>query len=190
MLPNGVLKENVLIFPINNMGLCGAFFPLNGIPEMPKATAPSSIPPAIVNLIAQLPPEQRNAVITQIRQRATAGQDPRPLFEALIQRGRQQMQSRAAMANHFALNSNMPQLGAMGNGVNSMNMMNLNSMNSNGVNPFGGMPNPPTVLSNMNRNAAGNGPGTSMNLNYDVLQSFMQRNHPDGNNNSSGMGLG
>jgi mediator of RNA polymerase II transcription subunit 25 len=186
-LPNGVLKENVLIFPINNMGLCGAFFPQSGIPEMPKATASSSIPPAIFNLIAQLPPDQRNSIIMQIKQRLAAGQDPRPLFEALIQRGRQQLQSRTAMANHFALNSNIPQLGAMGNG---MNMMNMNSMNANGMNPFGAMANPPAMLSNMNRTATGSGSGTSMNLNYDVLQSFMQRNHPDGNNNSSGMGLG
>jgi hypothetical protein len=189
MLPNGVVKENVLIFPINNMGLCGAFFPLGGIPEMPKTVTAPSIPPAIVSLIGQLPLEQRNAIIMQIKQQLAAGQDPRPLFEALMQRSRQQMQNRAAMANHFALNSNMSQLGAMGNN-NGMNMMNMNSMGANGMNPFGAMANPPAMLPNMNRTGTASGSGTSMNLNYDVLQSFMQRNNPDGNNNSSGMGLG
>jgi len=36
-LQSGTIKENALIFPMNNLGLCGAFFPLTGIPEMPQA---------------------------------------------------------------------------------------------------------------------------------------------------------
>ena len=34
-LQSGGIKENALIFHMNNLGLCGAFFHLTGIPEMP-----------------------------------------------------------------------------------------------------------------------------------------------------------
>lgn len=194
-LPNGVPKENVLIFPINNMGLCGAFFPLSGIPEMPKATSLSApqIPPAILNWVAQLPPEQRNPAILQIRQKMAAGPEvATAFFRAILQRHLQQQQNaqnRAAMANQFGLNPVMAQLGAMGNSTNLMNMMNMNAMNATGMNTFAAMANPPAMLPNMNRPGTGGGSGASMNLNYDVLQSFMQRNNPDGNN-PSGMGPG
>ncbi|KAK7042224.1 hypothetical protein R3P38DRAFT_2511110 [Favolaschia claudopus] len=34
-LPNGKVSNNVLIFPVRNAGLVGAFFPLTGIPHLP-----------------------------------------------------------------------------------------------------------------------------------------------------------
>ncbi|KAJ7920738.1 hypothetical protein B0H13DRAFT_1986044 [Mycena leptocephala] len=45
-LPNGKHSNNVLMFPVHNVGLVGAFFPLNGIPDMPQALPgnPSVIP--------------------------------------------------------------------------------------------------------------------------------------------------
>lgn len=182
------------------MGLCGAFFPLTGIPEMPKAPsvpAPQlQIPPAMLNLISQLPLEQRNAAIAQIRQKIAAGPEVAAnFFRAFTQRQLQQQQlqqnaqNRAAMANQFGLNPALGQMGMMGNGTNFMNMMGMNPMNGSGVNPLTTMGNPSTMLPNMARTATGGGSGTSMNLNYDVLQSFMQRNNPDGNN-TSGMGPG
>ncbi|KJA13329.1 hypothetical protein HYPSUDRAFT_209632 [Hypholoma sublateritium FD-334 SS-4] len=35
MRPSGVHSPNVLIFPVNGVGLAGAFFPLSGMPELP-----------------------------------------------------------------------------------------------------------------------------------------------------------
>lgn len=198
-LPNGVLKENVLIFPFNNLGLCGAFFPLTGIPEMPKIPGPQipempkapglQIPPAILNLLSQLPLEQRNAAIAQIQQKIAAGPEAATnFFRALIQRQlqQQQLQNRAAMANQFGLNPGLAQANAIGNNTNLLNMMGMNAMNIPGANALPGMGNPSTMLPNNGR-AVGGGHGTSMDLNYDVLQSFMRRNNPDGNN---GLGMG
>ncbi|KXN84566.1 hypothetical protein AN958_12312 [Leucoagaricus sp. SymC.cos] len=188
-LPNGSQKENVLIFPINNMGLCGAFFPLTGIPEMPKSTA--QVPPAIFGLIQQLPPEQRAAAIAQIRQKVAAGPEvAAPFFRALLQRQQQNAQNRAVMANQFGLNP-MTQPGAMAGGPNVMGMMNMNPMNKGAVggNPLSGMGNLSTMLPNMARPGGAGGSG-GMNLNYDVLQSFMQRNNPDGNNTGGMGGMG
>ncbi|KAF9452329.1 hypothetical protein P691DRAFT_772324 [Macrolepiota fuliginosa MF-IS2] len=196
-LPNGTVKENVLIFPINNIGLCGAFFPLGGIPEMPKAASPApQVPPQIVALISQLPPEQRSNAIAQIRQKIAAGPEvANSFFRALMQRHLQQQQlqqqtaqNRAAMANQFGLNHGMAQMGTMSNSPNLMNFMGMNGMNTAGANPLAAMGNPSAILPNMARAGTGTGSGTSMNLNYDVLQSFMQRNNPDGN--ASGMGPG
>ncbi|KAF5359261.1 hypothetical protein D9756_003233 [Leucocoprinus leucothites] len=204
-LPNGTIKENVLIFPINNMGLCGAFFPLSGIPEMPKSTPTITgphIPAAILDLVAQLPPGQRPTAIAQIRQKVAAGPEvAASFFRALLAQQQQQQQNaqnRAAMANQFGLNPTLAQPGTMaagsggGGGQNSMGMMGMNmnavnAMTAMGSNPFAAMGNASNMLSNMPRAGAGGGPVSGMNLNYDVLQSFMQRNNPDGNN---GPGMG
>jgi hypothetical protein len=111
----------------------------------------------------------------------------------LLQRQQQQQQqnaqNRAVMANQFGLNPpGMTQQGAMSGGVpNAMGMMGMNTMNTMnamGSNPFAAMGNPSGMMPNMSRTGTG---GATMNLNYDVLQSFMQRNNPDGNN-PPGMG--
>ncbi|KAJ3562709.1 hypothetical protein NP233_g9408 [Leucocoprinus birnbaumii] len=200
-LPNGPVKENVLIFPINNMGLCGAFFPLTGITEMPKGGASTSaptpqIPPQILHIIAQLPPEQRQAAVLQFRAKlAVSPEAARAFLQALVlrqQQLQQQQQSRAAMANQFGLNPTLSQPGSMGTGggggaPNAMGMMGMNTMNGMVSNPFAAMGNASNMMANMPRAGAGGGPAPGMNLNYDVLQSFMQRNHPD-SNNGPGMG--
>ncbi|KAJ6511894.1 hypothetical protein C8R47DRAFT_1064598 [Mycena vitilis] len=45
-LPNGKTSNNVLLFPVHNAGLVGAFFPMTGIPDMPQELPgnPSIIP--------------------------------------------------------------------------------------------------------------------------------------------------
>ncbi|KAJ6466232.1 hypothetical protein C8R45DRAFT_1106491 [Mycena sanguinolenta] len=43
-LPNGRHSDNLMIFPVQAMGLVGAFFPLNGTPDMPTPLNPSLIP--------------------------------------------------------------------------------------------------------------------------------------------------
>ncbi|KAJ7211032.1 hypothetical protein B0H12DRAFT_1329963 [Mycena haematopus] len=69
-LPNGKLSSNLLIFPVQTAGLVGAFFPLNGIPDMPalpnnpgsiipNPTPPIPAPAAAqgLGLGGQLPPQ-------------------------------------------------------------------------------------------------------------------------------------
>ncbi|KAK0204626.1 hypothetical protein DFS33DRAFT_1321669 [Desarmillaria ectypa] len=84
--PSGAQDPNALLFPINAQGLVGAFFPLNGIPELPKSTNPNSNPNSVppnfpiqsnmMASLAKLPPEQRNALMAQfaIAQRVRAAQ--------------------------------------------------------------------------------------------------------------------
>ncbi|KAF8622579.1 hypothetical protein AX15_006924 [Amanita polypyramis BW_CC] len=68
-LPSGVQENNVLVFPMNNEVLFGAFFPMTGIPEMPK---PHTILNAtqVVAQLQRLPPEQRQYIIGQLLQRS------------------------------------------------------------------------------------------------------------------------
>jgi len=188
-LQSGVVKENALIFPINNIGLCGAFFPLTGIPEMPQAPPVASnpgypIPRQITNIIAQLAPEQRAVVVNQLRLNlATSPEAAGNFFRVLVRQQQQQQQNRAAMANQFGLNSNAVQSGSMadaaGSGHNTMSVMDMN------MNAMGSMGNVPSMIPNMPR--TGGGPTTGMNVNYDVLQSFMQRNNNTDGNSGSGM---
>jgi len=155
---------------------------------MPKVPAPQ-IPPAILSLLSQLPPEQRNVAVAQIRQKIAAGPEAATnFFRALIQRQLQQQQlqqqnaqNRAAIANQFGLNPGLAQVNVIGNNTNLLNMMGMSPMNAPGANSL-----PSAMLPNSGRTAGG-GHGTSMDLNYDVLQSFMRRNNPDGNN---GLGMG
>ena len=73
-LPSGGQENNVLVFPVSNQVLLGAFFPVTGIPEMPKPhpTAVPSTGPINNTFLAQLqrlPPEHREYLIGQLRQR-------------------------------------------------------------------------------------------------------------------------
>ena len=188
-LQSGAMKEIALIFPMNNLGLCGAFFPLTGIPEMPQAipvvpTPAYAIPQQISSIIAQLAPEQRAIVINQLRLNSATSPEATANFFRMLLRQQQQQQSRAAMANQFGLN--LVQSGSMGGATGSgPNTMSLMGMNMNAMNAMGSMGNAPSMIPNVPR--TGGGPTTAMNVNYDVLQSFMQRNNSDGN---SGSGMG
>jgi len=72
--PSGAQENNVVVFPIPPRGLAGAFFPINGIPEMPKpstipkpmAMNPFNIPPAMLSQMQQFTPEQRTAIMGQL----------------------------------------------------------------------------------------------------------------------------
>ncbi|KAF7357489.1 hypothetical protein MSAN_01345100 [Mycena sanguinolenta] len=71
-LPNGRHSNNLLIFPVQAMGLVGAFFPINGIPDMPKPLNPSLIPnptppnPAAPPAQGQAPPQLSAAAGPQL----------------------------------------------------------------------------------------------------------------------------
>jgi mediator of RNA polymerase II transcription subunit 25 len=75
-LPSGAQENNVLIFPTNDQVLLGAFFPLTGMPEIPKAR-PASLQslasrhgPEFLAQLQRLSPEQRNFVIARMLQRS------------------------------------------------------------------------------------------------------------------------
>ena len=67
--PSGGQGRNVLVFPLNGAGLVGAFFPLTGLPELPKPTQGlnlQGLPPNLLAQLQQMDPERRNAVMAQI----------------------------------------------------------------------------------------------------------------------------
>ncbi|KAF7357494.1 hypothetical protein MSAN_01345600 [Mycena sanguinolenta] len=86
MLPNAGLSNNLLIFPMPAVGLVGAFFPLNGIPDMPPppphlaVAGPQlfaaiyiymeqhevAIPPALVLHLVRMPPLHRGRMMANI----------------------------------------------------------------------------------------------------------------------------
>jgi len=66
--PSGGQERNVLVFPLNGAALVGAFFPLTGLPELPKPTHslnPQGFPSNILAQLQQLDPERRNIVMAQ-----------------------------------------------------------------------------------------------------------------------------
>ena len=145
-----------------------------------------AIPQQISSIIAQLAPEQRAIVINQLRLNLATSPEATANFFRVLLRQQQQQQSRAAMANQFGLNPNLVQSGSMGGATGSgPNTMSLMGMNMSAMNAMGSMGNVPSMIPNVPR--TGGGPTTAMNVNYDVLQSFMQRNNSDGNG-GSGMG--
>ena len=72
--PSGTQENHVLVFPVSPRGLVGAFFPINGIPEMPKpspvpkpmAMNPFNLPPAVLSHMQQFTPEQRTTIMGQL----------------------------------------------------------------------------------------------------------------------------
>ncbi|KAF8638191.1 hypothetical protein AX17_002388 [Amanita inopinata Kibby_2008] len=76
-LPSGAQENNVLVFPVNDIALLGAFFPVAGIPEMPKprpGTIHPSPSPHTMQFLAQLqrlPPDQRDLFVAQMLHKQT-----------------------------------------------------------------------------------------------------------------------
>ncbi|KAF9463836.1 hypothetical protein BDZ94DRAFT_573851 [Collybia nuda] len=68
-LPSGKHCNNVIFVALNKIGLIGAFFPRTGIPEMPKPLPPGSSQVDISTRTPPMTPEQREAVLTQIKRR-------------------------------------------------------------------------------------------------------------------------
>ncbi|KAJ7605535.1 hypothetical protein DFH06DRAFT_257762 [Mycena polygramma] len=70
-LPNGKTSNNVLLFPVHNAGLVGAFFPMTGIPDMPQELPgnPSIIP----NPTPANPPTQIDDADRRLHEAARCG---------------------------------------------------------------------------------------------------------------------
>lgn len=68
-LPSGKHCNNVIFVALNKIGLIGAFFPRTGIPEMPKPLPPGSSQVDVSTRTPPMTPEQREAVLIQIRRR-------------------------------------------------------------------------------------------------------------------------
>jgi hypothetical protein len=52
---------------VNNIGLVGAFFPVNGVQEWPKEELPPQVLTAMNAHVQSLPPDQRPAALLQLR---------------------------------------------------------------------------------------------------------------------------
>jgi hypothetical protein len=188
-LPSGEQSNNVLFFPMPG-GLAGAFFPLMGIPEVPKGAGghpvggPNSLPQEVALARLQaMSPEQREMVMAQIKR----------------QRELQLQQQQQALANNNNNNNNGGG-GPSGNGgggvhgmfgINMMAQQRQQQAQHGDVGFGGGVPNYGGGGMNM-MNGMGMGQQGGMmnagmrvpsNINPEMMQSFMQRNS-DG---SSGM---
>ncbi|KIM40452.1 hypothetical protein M413DRAFT_445910 [Hebeloma cylindrosporum] len=184
--PSGGQGRNVLVFPLNGAGLVGAFFPLTGLPELPKPTQPTQsvnlqgLPPVIIVQLQQMNPEKRNAMISQIMRSQQQLQQQRLLQQQQQQQQHQQQQQQQQQQNQQGFHTpggvpfnlhpqqNHANMNAVLNMMNSQNqatsMMGMN--NSSGV-PHVGM------------NNAG---GVQGGMNYEMVRSMLQRN-ADGNVN-------
>ncbi|KIL67451.1 hypothetical protein M378DRAFT_159270 [Amanita muscaria Koide BX008] len=71
-LPSGAQENNVLVFPMNEQVLLGAFFPVTGIPEMPKPRSTgiqtSRQGSEVLAQLQRLPPEHRDYMIARLLQ--------------------------------------------------------------------------------------------------------------------------
>lgn len=155
--PTGAQENNVLVFPVPPRGLVGAFFPITGIPEMPKPMPMHlfnpPLPQAMLSHMQQIPPEQRHALMAQLKrvrqQQQQQGQQPLNQDSTPINH---------EIQNHTAMNAAVRVMGNLGGQGPNMN-----------VPP--GFPRPST------NSALG---GIQGNLSYEMLQSFMQRNADGG----------
>ncbi|KAF9565425.1 hypothetical protein CPC08DRAFT_759610 [Agrocybe pediades] len=193
--PSATHSKNVLIFPFQGIGLVGAFFPVTGLPDIPRSTGQSigptlngiPIPPQIAAQLQAMTPEQRARAIAQIMQHRQQQQQHQ------AQQAQQQFQPQQAhlmshvqnpMIAGFPQGMNAPQLSAHG----TMNAA-LNTMaNSQGPGPgmMMGMNAPqasfPATLPRMGNNTnEGNVPG---NVSLEMMQSFIRRN-ADGSGNAN-----
>ncbi|GLB37118.1 hypothetical protein LshimejAT787_0401690 [Lyophyllum shimeji] len=194
-LPSGEQGNNILFFPINGASLAGACFPVTGIPEMPKTSHPTVLDPNNPEFrarLAAMTPEQRDAFINQVKQQralqlqrqammaqgmGAPGNNPGANNAAALAAmnamgmGQQQNQQppppqQPMQHADMSFGGNVHPLGNYG----GMGMMNTMGMGQQQAMMTAGMPRP--VNTGM-RNPI------PPNINYEMLQSFMQRN-PDG----------
>ncbi|KAF9463838.1 hypothetical protein BDZ94DRAFT_1257562 [Collybia nuda] len=195
---SGDQGNNVLFFPINNLGLVGAFFPLTGIPDFPKSLAhpqpnsqpAMSLPPELIERMRSMTQEQRETVFTQLRKQqmqarmnaAAAGMNtntnnPNGNVNAmgLIHGQHQDMGSTSgSVGGSPAMFSGSPALGTYG----GMGMMNTMGMV------------PTSVLSgSLPRSVSGGTMFRNADVSHEMMQSFIQRNQ-GGNGMGSSMGNG
>ena len=94
-LPSGAQESsNVLVFPVNGSWLAGAFYPITGIPELPKPSTGMNLPATVAAQLQKLTPEQRNQVLSQMMQQRHQLQVQRQLL--LLQQQQQQLESSSA----------------------------------------------------------------------------------------------
>ncbi|KAF8958331.1 hypothetical protein BDZ97DRAFT_1842175 [Flammula alnicola] len=107
--PAGGQTSNVLIFPVGRIGLAGAFFPLTGLPELPKPS--NQIPPHLA------------AKINQINQLNQMNPEHRPAIMQLISLGDLVQRNMLSPQNHANMNAVLNMMNAQGpNGM----MMGMN----------------------------------------------------------------
>jgi hypothetical protein len=172
-LPTGTHQPALLLFPINSM-LIGAAFPLNGIPEYPKAA--NSLAPQILAQLQRMPSEQRNQMMQylmrqRMSQQPTQGQQQLPLPQAA-----QMVTQPASFPQHGDSTADAANASLMFAGTN-MHPHGMLGLFEPGQHQ-GGQP-PQRHMGGAVQGAGGMG-----NVSYEMLQSFMHRNV---NTDGSGM---
>lgn len=168
--PGGAhVTPNMLIFPTNTNILCGAVFPLTGIPELPKPTPQPPVPAGLPNLpnftnqmrqqFARMTPEQRQNFMLVARQRQLLSQ----------QQGQQQGQGFASPNMMSMQGAGIPLMGGMAG---------MAGKPGGGFPGAAGMAGVQPGLANMMQRF-GLPPGTSA----EQMQAFLQSNFGGGNSN-------
>jgi len=189
-LPSGDQGNNILFFPVNGASLVGACFPVTGIPDMPKASHSNPLPldpnnPELRARLNAMTSEQREAFINQVKQqRALHLQRQAMMAQGIggpgnnpgannaltamnaMSMGHQNQQPPQQQHTDMAFGGNVHPSGNYG----GMGMMNTMAIGQQQAMMSASMPRP--VNTGM-RNPI------PPNINYEMLQSFMQRN-PDG----------
>ncbi|KAJ7644419.1 hypothetical protein FB45DRAFT_897863 [Roridomyces roridus] len=202
-LPNGKVSNNVLFFPVQGAGLVGAFFPLNGIPDLPQGDPA----PSIIQNPAPLPPNQppppqtgsvsapqalvliNNYLMTHgvnitpqfAAQLAKMNQTERnTLMQKLIHAGQEQRRQRLAAAQGQVPPQQMGMMPQMGQQPQQQPMKGgFNPAQFAGNAAAGGMgANPGMYTDMMGGGGPGRGPtgGSGGAVSYEMMQSFMARN--------------
>ncbi|KAF9024920.1 hypothetical protein BDZ89DRAFT_1135743 [Hymenopellis radicata] len=181
-LPSGSRNPGCLIFPIPG-SLVGAFFPVDGIPEMPRPPIAMALSPQVEQQLAKMSADERNMFMAQYVARLKAQQ-------AMSNPGGMQAGGMPPGMNglHFGMpkgnnmNSSLPSyMGAGGMqqqqqqhqpgmsmppNAGAMNMMNFGLPNMGQPQQAAGLPRP------MQPNLGG--------FSNEIMQSFMTRNGADG----------
>lgn len=192
--PSGEQGSNALFFP-TSQGLTGAFFPVTGLPELPKPSSIAAALPAEVRArMQQIPPDQMELVLTQLRKhRDGATTNPGPTtggaadlninassFGSTVNLNQKQQQSDldggvGSGPSIFAGNAHASN--NYGGGLNMMNTMGIGlGQPQNVMGLSATLPRPVTVSGGSAQGTVGTGTGVGPgNVSYEMMKSFIQR---------------
>ncbi|KAG6842103.1 hypothetical protein C0991_002757 [Blastosporella zonata] len=189
-LPSGEQGNNILFFPVNASSLGAACFPLTGLPELPKSRVLATIDlsnPELRARIMAMSPEQREQFSKQYKQHralqaqqlmAQNGGNPGANNALMAMNAMNSMPQQAQQFQQQQKPQQPPDMAFVGNVHPPGNYGGMGMMNTMGLGQQ------PAMMAGMPRPVnAGMRNSMPPNINYEMMQSFMQRN-PD----SGGMG--
>jgi hypothetical protein len=177
--PSGLPQPAILFIPMQNNMLIGAAFPLTGIPDfsinLPPAAAAGLTNQAIMEQLQRLPPEQQKHAVALMKQRHMRARPQGQLQPQLpLQQQQQQPQPPPPQQQQqlpMDMNLNMF-MSANPGAMSSAALAGLFGGGQQQLQNAGGLP-----QQALSGSGVAQGPsGGMVNVSYEMLQSFMQRN--------------